>query len=419
MQVLCRKNIVDKILMLLLLMLPFFIIGCQAQERFEPLFRCSKRLIEPYGICSHINRIGERNEYESREQDLSMMDSVGVNFVRTDFDWWRMKTQQGGLNYNHFDNMVTSIFNHHKSLLGILTIDERKHVTNEWLNYVTSLSKWYKRDVKFWEMLNEQDLIHRYVPGFTANQYVSFLKDGYQAVKKGNKKAKVLFSGVSNIYSGNLDSVLCQGVDNYFDIMNVHKYTWKNEPESLLDYFGELKKTLAKYEIDKPLWLTETGATTSQGEGVSELAQMERVPRIYLISFAMGVDKVFWYKSRSCELKPKEQEDHFGLWHKDYKPKLAYYAYKTLTKMCPDGSSRPKLERIGNVYIATWKRPDKEKVWALWTSRKKELVKVGVSGNLRIYNMTGAKTDINPNEMEISPSIIYLIGLKKLLIEVL
>lgn len=83
-----------------------------------------------------------------------------------------------------------------------------------------------------------------------------------------------------------------------------------------------------------------------------EMEQARRVARIYLISFAYGVDKVFWYKFRSYEKDPYYTEDNFGIVHSDLTPKPAYYAYKTMTTLCPSGSTRPVLEVSGDIYKA-------------------------------------------------------------------
>ena len=408
------------ILLLILIIVSFCIIliSCKAQERYAPYFKCSNLLAEPYGICSHINRTGIWDEFDTKEQDLSMMDSIGANFVRTDFDWVPMKTDDGPLNFQQLDSMVHSVVQHRRDILGILTVDKRNYVSDDWLKYVDETCRRYRNRIIFWEMLNEEEYIYKYVPGFYANQYVEFLKKGYKAVKRANNKAIVLFSGVANINIANVDTIFSQNVNSFFDIMNIHAYTWQDtEPEGLIDYYKDLKACMSKYKINKPVWLTETGVSTYQGGGVSEIIQSERVPRIYLISLALGIEKVFWYKSRSCEMRPSEKEDHFGIWHKDYTPKPAYYTYKTLTWMCPNKSTRPRLERYGSIYVASWKRPDKKNVWALWTSKKRETVDVDISGNFEVYDIKGDGRNANPRRMDISPSVTYVVGASKLSIK--
>lgn len=400
------------------IVLSFSLCSCQAQNLIEPLFVCSKVLHDQYGICSHINRNGIQNEYNTREMDLSMMDKLGVQYVRTDFDWIPIQTKKKGyLNFVCLDSMVTSVRNHKKSLLGILTIDKRNYLTDDWLNYVYQTCKRNKK-IKYWEMLNEVDLAYHWVPGFYSKQYVPFLKEGYRAVKRANKKALVTFTGFSNIYSPKIDSIFSEDVGNFFDIMSVHTYTLPySGPEDFIGYFHKLKNVMGKYKINKPVWLSETGSNTCINGGVSEEEQSLRLPRIFLISFALGIDKVFWYKSRSNELDSKNIEGFYGIWHSDYTPKPAFYAYQTLTRMCPNKSTRPKLERYGDVYIASWKRPDRGKVWALWTSKKDGTVALNIKGNHKVYDNHGKEISMSTANVNVTPSVIYIVGAKSVNIQ--
>lgn len=237
--------------------------SCSAHVVFPPIFDNSRIMNEQYGICSHISRLGERHEYATRDQDLTMIDKIGASFVRTEFDWIPIQTKtQGALDYRYLDSMIISVENHDKSVLGILTIDKRKEITNDWLDYVSQTCKRYK-NVVYWEILNEADRIYKYVPGFYSNQYIPFIKEGYKAIKTNNRNAKVTFTGISDIYTEKIDSILSHDIGSYFDIMNVHTYTLPNSgPEVFITYFRKLKSIMDHYKINKPVWLSETGGHT-------------------------------------------------------------------------------------------------------------------------------------------------------------
>ena len=386
-----------------------------ANEEYQSLFKCSKKLDKPYGICTHINRRGPRYEYDTQAQDVRMMGSAGAALFRTDWDLPSMiKKGSSGLDFSHFDRMVSTTDSMGMKGLAIITAmgNYRASDIDMWSNQVMQQVDHFKQ-VTYWEVINEVDICRRWLPNIYAKEYIDMLRKGYQAVKRGNRKAQVLFSGLANSDTNFLDSVLSAGVNNCFDIMNVHRYNHKkDEPESLLDYYIRLEKKLTKYQINKPLWLTECGCSTAEGWATEETQAM-RLPRIFLISFACGVDKVFWYKSRSRELDSTDKEDFFGLWHKDYTPKPAFYAYQTLTRMCPNKSTRPKLVRYGKVYVASWKRPDGKRVWALWTSKNNEIVKLHVNSNYKCYDIFG-KIKTFPNQIvETTPSILYFEGGRK------
>lgn len=102
-----------------------------------------------------------------------------------------------------------------------------------------------------------------------------------------------------------------------------------------------------------------------------EAEQARRVSRLYLLAFAHGISKVFWYNLRSREKDMTYTEDCFGLIHADFREKPAMQAYRTLVRMCPPGSSRPQLDtkqaKERGIYCCRWQRPDGAKVTALWS----------------------------------------------------
>lgn len=386
-----------------------------ANEEYQPLFKCSKKLDNAYGICTHINRRGPRYEYDTQAKDVGLIKSAGASYYRTDWDMHSMmKNGSRELDFNYFDRMVATTDSQRLKALAIITAKGNYSASDVdvWCDQVTQQVSHFKQ-VTYWEVINEVDICRSWLPNVYAKEYVDMLRKGYQAVKKGNGKAKVLFSGLASIRTDFVDSILSAGVNDYFDIMNIHRYNHKkDEPESLIESFRLLDKKMKSYGTRKPVWMTECGCSTAEGWATEETQAM-RLPRIFLISFACGVDKVFWYKSRSRELDMSDKEDFFGLWHKDYTPKPAFYTYQTLTKMCPDKSTRPTLRRQGGVYIAQWKRPDEKKVYALWTSKEKEPVKLSVKGNYNGFDINGKGISVSGNYAEASPSILYFVGDKK------
>lgn len=388
-------------------------VSCMAQhEEFAPLFKCTKKLNNSYGVCTHINVSGDRWEYDTRGQDVAMIKSTGATMLRTDFFWLNMtRNSYSTMSYKLYDSMLKTVDSLQMGTLGIITLHDGYVMSEKekWNHYLTHTVEHY-RQMEYWEILNEVDMSSHWGLEVSALDYAVLLKSGYNAVKKVSKRKKVLFSGLANTDSEFLDSVFSAGVNNYFDIMNAHRYNHKkDEPESLLDYYKRLNKKLDKYLVNKPLWLTECGCSTAEG-WITEETQAIRLPRIFLISFACGVDKVFWYKSRSREMNPADPEDYFGLWHKDYTPKPAYYAYQTLTKMCPNKSVRPLLRKQGDVYIALWNRPDGKRIYALWTSKDKETVSLLAKGKYECFDINGMAISVSGNQIDASPSILYFMG---------
>ena len=135
--------------------------------------------------------------------------------------------------------------------------------------------------------------------------------------------------------------------------------------------------------------------------------QARRVARIHLIAFAYGVDKVFWYKFRSNEQNLYYSEDNFGMVHKDLSPKPAYYAYKTLIKMCPNGSTRPVLQIKDGIYKAGWTKPDGIHVFALWCKQGYTYLNIDQKGGQEFYNYMGKKLDLLNGKLKVSTGVVF------------
>lgn len=389
--------------------------SCKAETRSYPiLFNCTERLENPYGVCSHINTKGELYEFDTREKELQMIGKCGINWVRTDFYTFLIKkTNDENLNYQHFDTMMASVHSYKKSLLGILSAPGSKNEYNDWGNYVGTTVNRYKQSVKYWEVINEANLRYKNPiwSWFKATDYADLLRISSAEIREKDGEAKILFSGIGDFDSEFVDTVFRAGAANYFDIMNVHYYHPKQyQPESFIEIYGKLHDKMVKYGIEKPVWLTECGCPTA-GDKSLEHVQAQKLPRIFLISFACGVDKVFWYNFRSNEKDPNDNECHFGLCHKDYEPKPAYYAYKTLIKFCPDKASRPVLQKTGRVYIAKWQRADGKQVYGIWTSKTNEKISVTMKGRKAFYDLYGKRIrKRTKTTIDATPSILYIVG---------
>lgn len=194
--------------------------------------------------------------------------------------------------------------------------------------------------------------------------------------------------------------------------MNFHTY---RKPEDIPLVMNIIHDNMVKYGWTKPIWMTECGMPTAvkKGQDDEERKQLEdeqakRVARIHLIAFAYGIDKVFWYEFRSMEDDPYYSEDNFGMVHKDLNPKPAYYAYNTLIKMLPNGSTRPVLTIKDGLYKAEWKRPDGKKITAYWCKEGATYIKLNVKPTM-IVDYMGKNVALLNNSLKVYSGIVYCV----------
>lgn len=151
---------------------------------------------------------------------------------------------------------------------------------------------------------------------------------------------------------------------------------------------------------------------------VTEAGQAELLPRTYLIAMASGVSRIFWYNFRAMEINPEETEHHFGIVHPNLTPKPAFLAYQALTRLCPSGSSTPRLQHRGQVYSVNWTRPDGVKVWSIWAADSPEAVTLGIKGKIiESFDHLGGKLPETVVHDMAKPGPIYLVGPENIVIE--
>ena len=173
---------------------------------------------------------------------------------------------------------------------------------------------------------------------------------------------------------------------------------------------------IALYELNSDLKGNILACTNMQiNECVPLETQAEDLPRTYLLAFALGIDRVFWYNFRSWEGDPTEREHHFGIVHRDLSQKPSFYTYQALAKLCPSGSTRPELTVTDNIYQTSWTKPDGTPVCAIWTPAAPIDCKLSVEGAIRnAYDMNGKSIAIPNGTLKATTQVVYLEGAAKI-----
>jgi hypothetical protein len=159
------------------------------------------------------------------------------------------------------------------------------------------------------------------------------------------------------------------------------------------------------------------------GDPVTEEDQAMYVPQSLLLSLRFGVGKYMWYEFHSSEQNPFEREGFFNLVHHlNLEPKPAYYAYRTLTGVFPEGSRLDTSVEWNrkDFCLIRWIHPDGTPVWAIWTPAGKRQVAVKIGKGLKQalgYMGETLPVTADTQTLEITPGITYLVGPRTLEVE--
>ncbi len=137
----------------------------------------------------------------------------------------------------------------------------------------------------------------------------------------------------------------------------------------------------------------------------------------YLLAFANGIDRYFWYEFHAPERDQRDPEHHFGIVGQKLDPKPGYFAYKTLTKARPAGSNGAKLTRTAICCLVSWKRPDGQNAYAIWSPRAEQKASLTISGKVtEAYDYLGAEIakPVGKTTLTIAPGVLYLVGPEKI-----
>jgi hypothetical protein len=192
--------------------------------------------------------------------------------------------------------------------------------------------------VKHWEIWNEPNIFFWQGP---REMYATLLKRSYAALKEADPEAQVLGLSTAGIDNGYIKWMMELGAP--FDVLTIHPY------RTILDdaaFIADLKAVSDLVKLPggrrRPVWLTEMGWATHVPHNSipmdfrpnSQRTQAELIARSYLCSIVSGVEpRTFWYNFRNDGEDPLNFEHCMGILYRDFRPKPAYIAYSTLTRV--------------------------------------------------------------------------------------
>jgi hypothetical protein len=171
-----------------------------------------------------------------------------------------------------------------------------------WRAYVRTLAIRYKGRIRRWELWNEPN-----VKGFfsgSPRSMVLMAHEAYLILKRIDPTNIVISPGMAVRTLNSpvwLDRYLALGGGWYADVVGVHLYVLSRQrPESILGSVSRVRLIMAKHNVARPIWNTESGyGRTADTPETSELyagqLAMAYVARTYILSAHAHVDRTYWY----------------------------------------------------------------------------------------------------------------------------
>jgi exo-beta-1,3-glucanase (GH17 family) len=203
----------------------------------------------------------------------------------------------------------------------------------------------YKDKIKYWEIWNEPNHEHYWVPQDGLAAYAELLKGAYAVIKAADPSAQVLVGGLTGKYWEDMGKLYNLGAGKSFDIVNIHPFANpldRNPWNGMRAQYQNLRQIMAANgDSSKPVWITEIGCPGVKpgvkknewwlGRNTTEAEQSRWVETVYKEMLQwQGMDKVFWAFFRDTPDHFFSGADNFGLLREDFSKKPSYETYKKL-----------------------------------------------------------------------------------------
>jgi hypothetical protein len=308
--------------------------------------------------------------------DLDDIASLGMKWIRTDFDWKSLQPTAGApYNWSRYDPYISAAAGRNLQILGVLDYAPDWAAasgcqpsagrcppasTAQWVQYVTDTVNHYQpMGVHTWEIWNEPNTPGFWGPAPNAAAYVSLLKSAYPVIKRLDPQAVVLTAGLATAYTvaggtispeDFLSGVYAAGGKDYFDAVSAHPYCFPASPLENYSWSGWQRMLNMRSIMDaqgdsaKKVWLTEYGAPTN-GPGLLATEanrnydrnpdHVDEAYQAVLMQIAITqyqsynwVGPLFIYMYKDSGTATTTPENFFGLRRNDGSAKPAYTAVK-------------------------------------------------------------------------------------------
>lgn len=279
------------------------------------------------------------------------------------FKWQDLEPTQGQWNFSRPDHDVQEALRHGVEVVPVLIGIPKWAASGEeasksdaqiakpaslsdWANYVHTVAQRYKGQIHYYELWNEPENVNTFLRD--PSSLIALNRVAYQTLKSVDPTIVVVSSALS---SGDpvpvrparqLQLFAAAGLMKDCDAVGYHFYgipvtgeTTPRIPEDMLAPVKSVEKTMTQLGSKKPLWATEIGwyvlnddqnpqpAPAYMGRALEPELAAAYVARTYILGWAAGLDRIFWYCWR---------HGYMGLTEFNGGPKAPSIAYANVEK---------------------------------------------------------------------------------------
>jgi hypothetical protein len=300
-------------------------------------------------------------------------------------------------------------------------------------------------NIKYFEIWNEEDIAPSQVdpasgfgcwgdpadPYFGGGAYAEMLKRVYPAIKQANPSAQVLLGGLllncdaehppagqACTESRFFEGVLRNGGGAAFDIVSYHGYAfwsgknedwdmspaWRPRGGAVLGKLQLIRETMARYQVDKPVLLSEAGLLCYQSNPQCGprffSAQASYLPRVYARAWANRLLGAIWFTLEG----PGWEKS--GLLDENQQPRPAYTTLSFMAGLL-QGASYDGPRSSGAIEGYAF-RKGATRYELYWVNNDSAARMAWPAGSAAAYDMYGQPLPVTGAELEVNFNPIFI-----------
>lgn len=374
---------------------------------------------EKNGVVVHYR--DSNPNYEDVDQSINQLDSLGIQYIRTDFLQSSILNQTTGeYNFDKYDNWINKIISKNSNIKIVAIIDgifkhggnriiDSDEEVDEYVDFVEDIYKKYPQ-IKYFQVLNEPNSYATWKINYNNVNDIQWYSKIYEKLfKKNNLKDKILTSGTETPDSENENKITSlrfynefsrMGGLNYINNISFHPYAF-NDLYRLKLIINDHRKYSNENGGFNYLNITEYGSTirylTEEKQAFDLVKQS-----VFLDSRNINLKILYNLWTTSNNSNSLEQ---FGLLRNDYTPRPSYYSMK---KYYENTNGSEYIGYIQNSEL-TFHVYDKDGVPLVvcWSNDNSKTIEIPYSG-FTAYDLYGNEIENTDGKLSITSSPVYL-----------
>jgi Glycosyl hydrolases family 39 len=294
--------------------------------------------------------------------------------------WSDLEPQRGRFQFERLDQYVGLAQEHHVEVLLVFGLTPawasarpgekspykpgnaaEPRELEDWRRFVAAVAGRYKGRIAAYEIWNEPDLKQTWTG--SVEQMVALAREASQVVRAIDPGARIVSPAVAGVDVNWLAEFLAKGGGQYVDVIGYHFYVTPKPPEAMLPLIRQVKQVMAEHGAGaKPLWNTETGWADPKPFPSEELAAAY-VARSYILNWAAGVERLYWYawdNHRWVTLEMTEADER--------ELRLAAKAYAVMQEWLVGAQLKGCEEDENHTWVCALKRGGRAE-WIVWNAK--------------------------------------------------